>query len=348
MLVDALSESVLGCPGEEGRRAVADLLVTMWRASTTITNEESRFELRYRLLKALGRLELATPSPLLDEVLRPDQPPELRQLAARVLAKTRPLDVERTRRALADPDAGVRAMLLSGLFGQREDELTQLVSPVVASDLWPMVRRAAAEVIAGVCQSGTAPPALVVTTLERALADGDEGVAGLSLQGLSRCLGASGSSRYQELLSDGKAAPTVRGQACLLVARHGLLSGATAAKAHQAIGEAIGDLIDDPQAVDRSLVAAVQCMRALGEHGDGSDVGLLLARLDREVPAGLRRGAVEAILKICQRQKTPLSKEDRQGLTELLRQAGDASDSLLHGLLPKLKAACGPWSTASR
>ncbi len=239
-------------------------------------------------------------------------------------------------------------MLFSGFVGGRDDSVTPLLIPLVTADLWPMVRRVAAEVIASVCQSGTAPPDVVVSTLDRALADADDGVAGLSLQGLSRCLGARGLSRYQALLTDGKAAPTVRGQACLLVARHGLGSRATAVKAHQAIGEGLGDLIDDPQAADRSLVAAVHCMRALGEHGDGSDLGLLLARLDREAPTGLRRGAVEAVLKICQRQTTALAKDDRQGLADLLRLAAEPRDSLLQSLLPKLKAACGPWSTTSR
>ena len=348
VLIDALTESVLGCPGDESRRLVGEQVAALWRTGSTIADEESRFGFRYRLLKALGRLELATAPALLDEVLRGDQPPELRQLAVRVLAKTRPLDVERIKRALADPDAGVRAMLLSGFVGGRDDSVTPLVIPLVTADLWPMVRRVAAEVIASVCQSGTAPPDVVVSTLDRALADADDGVAGLSLQGLSRCLGARGLSRYQALLTDGKAAPTVRGQACLLVARHGLGSRATAVKAHQAIGEGLGDLIDDPQAADRSLVAAVHCMRAIGEHGDGSDLGLLLARLDREAPTGLRRGAVEAVLKICQRQTTALAKDDRQGLADLLRLAAEPRDSLLHSLLPKLKAACGPWSTTSR
>ncbi len=348
VLIDALTESVLGCPGDESRRLVGEQVAALWRTGSTIADEESRFGFRYRLLKALGRLELATAPALLDEVLRGDQPPELRQLAVRVLAKTRPLDVERIKRALADPDAGVRAMLLSGFVGGRDDSVTPLVIPLVTADLWPMVRRVAAEVIASVCQSGTAPPDVVVSTLDRALADADDGVAGLSLQGLSRCLGARGLSRYQALLTDGKAAPTVRGQACLLVARHGLGSRATAVKAHQAIGEGLGDLIDDPQAADRSLVAAVHCMRALGEHGDGSDLGLLLARLDREAPTGLRRGAVEAVLKICQRQTTAPAKDDRQGLADLLRLAAEPRDSLLHSLLPKLKAACGPWSTTSR
>lgn len=348
VLIDVLTESVLGCPGDEARRMVLEQVAAVWRTSLAIADEESRFGVRYRLLKALGRLDVATAPALLDEALRDSEPPELRQLAARVLAKTRPLDVERIKRALADPDAGVRAMLLAGLAGQRDDSVTPLVIPLVTADLWPMVRRAAAEVIASVCQSGTAPPDVVVTTLERALADADDGVAGLSLQGLSRCLGARGLSRYQALLTDGKAAPTVRGQACLLVARHGLGSPATAAKAHQAIGEGLGDLIDDPQAADRSLVAAVQCMRALGEHGDGRDLGLLLARLDREAPAGLRRGAAEAVLKICQRQTTALAKDDRQGLADLLRLAAEPGDSLLHNLLPKLKATCGPWSTTAR
>ncbi len=347
VLVDALTESVLGCPGDEGRRLVGEQVAALWRSSSTVTEEESRFGVRYRLLKALGRLDLAIAPALLDEVLRDDQPPELRQMAARVLAKTRPLDIERSKRALADADAGVRVMLLSGLVGRREESLTPLVTPLVTADLWPMVRRAAAEVVASVCQSGTAPPDVVVTTLERALADADDGVAGLSLQGLSRCLGARGLSRYQALLTDGKAAPAVRGQACLLVARHGLGSATTAAKAHQAIGEGLGDLIDDPRAADRSLVAAVQCMRAIGEHGDGRDLGLLLARLDREAPDGLRRGAAEAVLKICQRQTTALAKDDRQGLADLLRLAAEPRDSLLHSLLPKLKASCGPWSTTS-
>ena len=53
---------------------------------------------------------------------------------------------------------------------------------------------------------------------------------------------------------------------------------------------------------------------------------------------------MESVLKICQRQRSPLGKEDRQGLLELLRRAAEPSDSLLHGLHPKLKAQCEPWT----
>lgn len=342
LILAALGEAMTGCKSDEGPREVAEQVTASWRSSADLPDEESRFALRYRLLKTLARLELVAPPSLLGEILRDEKQPELRQLAARALARSSSVDAVLLSRGLADTDAGVRLGLLSGLVGRRDGTLTALLAPIVKGDPWPMVRRAAVEVLGGACQPGSAS----VAVFEQALADSDEGVAALTLQGLSRCLGSSGLARYQALLVDGKTLPSVRGQACVLVARHGLVSTASAVKAHQAIGEGLGDLIDDPQAADRSLVAAVLCIRALGEHGDGSDLGLLLARLERDAPLALRRGAVESVLKICQRQRAPLGKEDRQGLSELLRQAGEPSDGLLHGLQPKLKAACGPWSSS--
>ena len=44
-------------------------------------------------------------------------------------------------------------------------------------------------------------------------------------------------------------------------------------------------------------------------------------------------------------EKTPLGKNDRQSLGELLKRAGDPSDALLHGLQNKLQRACGPLSS---
>jgi hypothetical protein len=342
LILAALGEATTGCKSDEGRREVAEQVTANWRSSADLPDEESRFSLRYRLLKTLARLELATPPSLLGDILRDEKQPELRQLAARALARSPGVDSQLLSRGLMDSDAGVRLGLLSGLVGRRDVTLAVLLAPIVKSDPWPMVRRAAVEVLGGACQPGSAS----VAVFEQALADSDEGVAALSLQGLSRCLGPSGLGRYQALLVDGKTLPSVRGQACVLVARHGLISTASAVKAHQSIGEGLSDLIDDPQAADRSLVAAVLCIRALGEHGDGRDLGLLLARLERDAPLALRRGAVESVLKICQRQRVPLGKEDRQGLSELLQKAGEPSDGLLHGLLPKLKAVCGPWSSS--
>lgn len=340
LLVLALTEAVVGCPRDEGRRQLSELIGAGWRSGAAISNPEQQFVLRYRLLTALARLELPETPALTREVLRDEKQPELRQLAARALARVSSLDSQLIQKVLSDSDAGVRAMLLTGLVGRRGDTLVPLVAPLLGSDPWPMVRRAAAEVVAGACQVGS--PAVPV--LERALLDADEAVASLSLSGLARCLGKSGLPRYQSLLTDGKSPPTVRGQACVLVARHGLADPQTASSARQAVGEGLSDLIDDPQAADRSLVAAVLCLRAVGEHGDGRDLGLLLSRLDKEAPLALRRGAMESVLKICQRQRSPLGKEDRQGLLELLRRAAEPSDSLLHGLHPKLKAQCEPWT----
>ncbi len=338
LLAEGLTQALSSCPSDESVIALGEKLGPVWLAASGKASGEELFALRYRLLKALSRLALPRPVSLLGQVIRDEKEPELRQLAVVSLARCRSLELALARRALGDPDPGVRTALLAGLVGRRSDDVSALAAVPLAQDGWPMTRRAAAEALSGTCQSGS-PSA---RALQAAVSDADESVAALSLSGLSRCIGPQGLALYQSVLADEKTPPSVRGQACVLLARYGLV-GSGAAQAHQAISDGISDLIDDPHAADRSLVAALLCIRSLGEHGDGSDVGLLVSRLDRDAPLALRRAAVDATLRICQRQKNPFGKEARKSLAELLKQAAEPSDGLLHRLLPKLQSACGPW-----
>jgi hypothetical protein len=347
LLGDGLAESALGCSDDVPKRLVADQLAEVWRGSARYP-DEARFALRYRVLRALDRLNLVQPPSMLADALQVSEPAELRQQAARVLSRVQPLPSELADRVLRDEDPGVRTSLLTGLVGRRQDAQLSQLSQLVARDRWPMVRRAATEVLASQCVLGAGPPHGVVDALESSLRDGDEVVAQLGLHGLSRCLGATGLTRYLAILRDGKALAAVRGGSCQLVAKFGLSDAAMADKAHQALADGLADLIDDPMAGDRSVVAAVQCLRAIGEHGDGRDLVTLLGRLDREEPIGLRRGAADAVLRVCQRQRSPLSRDDQKGLSELLRMASEPQDGLLYGMRTKLQAACGPWSVRAR
>ncbi len=341
LLAEGLTQAVSGCPSEESQRDLSEKLGPVWHAAAGKAKGEDLFAVRHRLLKALTRLGLASPAPLIRDVLRDEKEPELRQLAALALARCRSLDPDLARLTLGDADPGVRTAMLSGLVGRRGDDVSALAAPLLAQDRWPMVRRAASEAMAASCQSGSVSS----QSLQAAVADSDESVAGVSLSGLSRCVGPHGLSFYQSVLADEKTTPSVRGQACVLVARYGL-RGSRSAQAHQAIRDGIGDLLDDPHAADRSLVAALVCIRSIGEHGDESEVGVLVPRLDRDAPMALRRGAADSLIKICQRQKAAFDKDARKSLTELLKQAAEPSDGLLHGLLPKLQSACGPWSAS--
>ncbi len=347
LLGDALAESALGCSDEAPKRLVADHLAQLWRTSATYP-DEARFALRYRVLRALDRLQLVQAPSMLVDALQVSEPAELRQQAARVLSRTQPVPSELAERVLQDADPGVRSSLLAGLVGRRQDALLSQLSQLVARDRWPMVRRAATEVLASQCSLGAGSSQGVVDALGSSLSDDDDVVAQLGLQGLSRCLGATGMPRYLAILTDGKAKAAVRGGSCQLVAKFGLSDAALADKAHQALADGLAELIDDPMAGDRSVVAAVQCLRAIGEHGDGRDLATLLGRLDRDVPIGLRRGAADAVLRICQRQRAPLPKDDQNGLSELLRMSSEPSDGLLYGMRTKLQAACGPWSVRAR
>lgn len=347
LLGEGLVDAQAGCPSEENRRDLAEKLGGLWTQLESLAGDEAGFALRYRLVGALAKLDLSTTAPLVLTILRQEKEPELRQLSARAIGRSQTVDLDGVRRAVADSDPGVRVALLTGflgrkLLGPQREELSGVLLPLLSQDRWPMVRRAASEVLASTCQPGSAAQ----SALDKAVSDDDESVAAASLAGLSRCVGAQGLSRYQSLLLDEKSKPSVRGQACVLVARHGLSKPETAANAHRAIGDGLSELLDDPHAVDRSLVAALLCIRALGEHGDGTDIGLLLTRLDRDAPLALRRGAVDSLIRICQRQKSPLEKDDRKGLAELLQKASEPSDALLHGLRTKLQNACGPWSAA--
>jgi hypothetical protein len=73
--------------------------------------------LRYRLLTALARLELPETPALTREVLRDEKQPELRQLAARSLARVSSLDSQLMQKVLSDSDAGGASDAADGTCG---------------------------------------------------------------------------------------------------------------------------------------------------------------------------------------------------------------------------------------
>lgn len=339
---EGLSEGVAGCASVPAQSALSEHLEPLWMRIGETTSGEERFALRFRLLRAFAKVRPPTLPPFVKTILLSEPDAALRQFAAYMIARTIPLDRPQLQQALRDADPMVRATVLTSLVDSREPDLARLASHSLFQDKWPMVRRAAAEVVAAQCKNQSEN----IPWLEKALDDRDEAVATRALEGLSRCAGAAGFSRYKAALLDEKMPATVRGQACILVVRHGLTSVQEAATAHQAIDDGLGDLLDSPTASDRSLVSAIHCLRAVGEYGGENEIPLLVFRMDREAPIALRRSALESLVKICARQKQRFDKPARRAIEELFRDSKDGSDPVLRGFLPKLKPQCGAWLSA--
>lgn len=338
-LFESLSESQVGCSVSVHRENLASHLAHVWKRMGQPFAEDERFALRYRLLRAFLRLNSPTPSVTVFDVARTEKEPVLRVVAAEAVAQFQPLHQEWIAQVLSDTDPGVRKAMLAGLFHRREKELFSVVAPRLLQERWPMVRRAAAELIGSICSQETS----AVSLLEQAISDSDESVAALSLQGLSRCLGNAGFSRYLTVLQNQNNFSHVRGHACVLVARHGLPMDDQSKAARQAIENGLGDLLYDPLATDRSLVGAILCIRAVGEYGKESELGLIIAHLSPDAPLALRRSAGEAVLKLCERQRNPFGPPAKKTLEKLLAPPGDENIGLLRGLWPKWKKHCGPW-----
>lgn len=353
-LVNALTAAQAGCPDAAARARLVEDLVALWprlpadgASSPTAT---AQFVVRYRLLQGLERLASATPSAaaLLTKIAESEPEPVLRQTAARALVA---LKQGTPGIGLADRDAGVRlatlAALQSAMQGPEGAALLPAVEERLSSDGWPQVRRVAAEVRAAACPPKPAQPAPQVASLRKALADSDGEVQKLALIGVTRCEGA-GALDVLIRVAEGKdarsreSAASLRGLGCALVARHGLsapgLDAAMRSRAHKAAQTALLDLFQDPSADERSAAALSQCMRGLGDAGDGSDLPGLVDVAASDIPAPLRTVALRSITAICGRGPVPPGA--KKGLPALWKAAQGDADGKLQAEARRAQAMC--------
>lgn len=351
VLVEALGQALTGCE-EATRTRLSGALLTLWQrlggAAPAAPNEQALFTLRYRILQSLERLAVATGevAALLQRVLAEETEPILRQAAARA-AVTSAATAELSRPvglALADADPGVRLAVLAALQERHLAQVLPAIEQVLRSDRWPGVRRAALESRAAQCPLAheSVPPRLAV--LRQAVGDADEQVQRLALAGLGRCEGAGALDVYAERLKDADAAPALRSQACALLVRHGF-SAAKAEQqqqAHTTVAAALGELLSDPAADERSAGTVISCTRALGELGDARDLQVLMQTATAsasEVPPPIRQSALESIAKICGRGPA-LPAPLRQDLLRTFQAAAKDPEARVQAAAQRAQARC--------
>lgn len=335
LLLQAAAQSQASCPDAAQRGKVADRIAQGWPAgaasATTRPNGTApdRFVLQYRILQALDRLAVATPTvhALLGQVLTTEAEPVLRQLAGGLRVRLAGgLATDDRLLGLRDADAGVRLATASALLATADGGPAGLaptaISPISSTDLghldqaalrdaWPKVRRAAIEARAAQCKDAGAAAGPRVDSLRQALSDRDLDVQRRALAGLARCEGIGALDELVRVANQADAKAGLRGQACGLLAKHAMsapsLSASQRQQAHQAAGGALLDLLRDPQADDRHAAALSQCLRGFQESGDVTDVPTLIEATAADSPATVRQLAFAAIGGICARRSASSS-----------------------------------------
>jgi hypothetical protein len=320
LLLQGASQALANCPQLAARSQLAERIAQAWPTAAA-TGSSDRFLFQYRLLQALDRL--AAPAPavlaLLPQIAAQETDPALRQLASALRVRLVPSGGDRLV-GLLDADVGVRLATLAALTSSRESakpasaaatspqELAQ-IDQVLLGDGWPKVRRAAAEARAAQCRDAASGPTPRVESLRQALADRDADVQRRALVGLARCEGSAAVDVLIRIAGSEEAKASLRGQACALLARHGMaapsLSPAQREGAHRAAGTALIDLLRDPQADDRHAAALSQCLRGFADAGDLADLPVLIEAAGAESPATVRQLAFAAIGSVCGRPTPP-------------------------------------------
>lgn len=348
-LIDAAARAVAGCSDTGAARSLADLYATFYGRIPGGEGGAS-FLLRYRLLEGLLTLKVATESSaqLFERVPASEVEPILRQLAVRGALVPGGRSVEWVRRGLGDADPGVRLAALAVLsekleLVQEAKGLVPVLDELITKDGWPVVRRAAIEVRSAACvAAGKSDDA---ASLRSAIRDPDAQAQRAALLGLGRCLGERAIETVAALARDVEAFPGSRGQACALLSRYGF--SATDARrqeeSHNAVREVLLDLIGDPGADERHAAAVTTCLRAVGEHGGGRDVGPIIDLVGSDLDGTIRRLSAEALGKICERDaagrarlakslnKLFRSLDKRHAFEDRLRKAIDAAEAACIG-----------------
>lgn len=159
----------------DGRKSVARRIGELWATSTA-------FEVRYRILEALGRLDPAgQQSVLLRAVSTKD--PVLRWLAVQQMRQinTRAA-IQALQRAVTDSDPRVRAAAAHALAGRTADpRLGRKLAKQLLGERWSMVTSALAEALGRHCTRQG------VDALKQTILSGPRGVDHIALISLARC-----------------------------------------------------------------------------------------------------------------------------------------------------------------
>ncbi|MCC6749652.1 MAG: HEAT repeat domain-containing protein [Deltaproteobacteria bacterium] len=258
------------------------------RALATLWARSASFEVRYRILHALGRCDPLAPESLLRSAAR-DRDPVLRWTAVEQLARRRSAPVEPLlRAALSDPDPRVRAAAASGL-GTRAParEAGPALAALLDRERWSFVLRAVAEALGTQCGSAGA------AALRRRMERGPPGLDELALSSWARC-GAS--SVHDELLALARRRdlrPPVRARALAL------LPNAAAVARRDALLRLFRELRAEAPHSDAAEQVAGSAAAALGRAGGSDAAHALTDTLALDPHDALRTAAAHALGLLC-------------------------------------------------
>jgi hypothetical protein len=276
----------LGAAGPFAERAIDDLRATALAAAYAQAPAPD-FDRKYQLLRAMGPLGHAGLAPTLEGVLRGEPDEVLRATAAEAARALQTEGRPLLERASRDAEPRVRRAALPGLSDPTA------WARALADDQWPIVRRAAAELLGkDACHAlgwleraafgeGRAPP------------DGSEEVRRAALGSLGRC-GSIGVRDLQRGL-DPAAPAGVRELTVQLVATRG------GAEAAHLIARALSDLLAAPDGDARALDLAVSCLRGLTrvKVTDRPVLEVVGAASNDPASEALRAAAMQAIGALC-------------------------------------------------
>jgi HEAT repeat protein len=299
---------------------VARPLLAVWQIAPP-----SSFELRLRLLRALGRAGGAGAAAVLGAAVREEHEEVLRAVAAEG-AVSLPGDQGRALLldAARDRDPRVRSVAIEGLGRFSDSEVSDQLSRILREDFWPWVRGRAAEQLGPLCERQPN----VVAVLRHAVfgssrqlqdADSSEEVRQSALLSLDHCPHVTVAELKKGLSSHQP--PSVRELGIALFGKRG------GTEAAHAIAKAIDDVLTDPDADERSIGVMTGGLRALAHVGvaDKEVFEVLGASAREPSSSAVRAAAMQAIGTLCpQGAQSTLQKGAQDSAGEVQRAALDA------------------------
>jgi len=259
------------------------------------------FALKLRLVRAMGDVGDTKLAGALAEAAK-DPAAEVRAAAVTAAARN-PGGAATVRAGASDADAGVRKAAMTAATGT--PAAAELGVHALVGDAWPMVRRTAAEALAGACRQHREvyePLRRAVTGDGKSMAGADpsEEVRRAALSAMDHCGGVP-LETFAAILKEKRQPIAVRELAAALVAKTG------GAQAALALAAAIDDTLGDPAADERSAGLVVVCTRGLERTGDTSRPVLEAlgeAANEPQSPA-VRAAAMDTIGRLCPEGAAP-------------------------------------------
>jgi HEAT repeat protein len=256
-------------------------------ALRNVLGPERPFEVRGRVVMAIGSLRSPDGAAALAELRASDRDATVRFLATRELAgDPGPVATTALRAALADGDPRVRetAAAALGLRGDRAANGALIAG--AKQEPWPAVRRAELEALGHLCTPDGND--LMIRAVARDEADGRR----VSLLGLARCRDPRTAALLLSTLNRADETAATRALAATLLGDHGdvQLAPALAVALRHLVAESEADL-----ALETPTVAALRALSRLG----GADAVTAAASLAEDRGHSFQPAAIEALGVLC-------------------------------------------------